>query len=88
MRERESEGNHGEDFKKNKKIQTTIFVILPLHCYGKTPGKKTIVNPKREKVIARKEEGRRSAPETSFSFLCSFSNGNESSLRWAHIFFD
>ena len=57
--------------KKTKKIQTTIFVILQLHCYGKTPGKKTIVNPKREKITARKEERRRSAPKTSFSFLCS-----------------
>ena len=55
MRERESEGNHLEDCKKQK-IQTTIFLIQQLHCYGKTPGKKTIVNPEREKITARKEE--------------------------------
>ena len=63
--------------KKTKKIQTTIFVILQLHCYGKTPGKKTIVNPKREKITARKEEGRRrSAPERGlFPLLFSSSAG-------------
>ena len=53
MRERESEGNHREDCKKDPNYH---FLILQLHFYGKTPGKKKIVNPKREKITARKEE--------------------------------
>ena len=46
MRERESEGNHREDCKKSPNYH---LLILQLHCYGKTPGKRKIVNPKREK---------------------------------------
>ena len=54
MRERESEGNHRKDCKKNPHYH---FLILQLHCYGKTPGKKKIVNPKRENNT--EEGGRR-----------------------------